>query len=101
MPTLHFHVTGRVQGVWFRGWTQMTARGLGLVGWVRNEPDGSVRGAAQAPVGAPEGVSRQALESFRLALRQGPPSALVAEVAEEWREGGEASEEWTDFRVLR
>lgn len=97
MPTLHFHVTGRVQGVWFRGWTQMTARGLGLVGWVRNEPDGSVRGAAQAP----QGVSPQALESFRLALRQGPESAVVAEVAEEWREDGEASEEWPDFRVLR
>ncbi len=94
MPTLHFHVTGRVQGVWFRGWTQMTARGLGLVGWVRNEPDGSVRGAAQVP----KGGSAQALESFRLALRHGPESALVAHVEEEWREGGER---FADFRVLR
>lgn len=71
-PTLHFHVTGRVQGVWFRGWTQLTARSLELAGWVRNEPDGSVRGAAQGKAAA--------LESFRLALHEGPPSSLVAAV---------------------
>ncbi|MCB1330342.1 MAG: acylphosphatase [Maritimibacter sp.] len=35
-------VTGRVQGVSFRAWTQGRARALGLDGWVRNEPDGSV-----------------------------------------------------------
>ena len=68
-PTLHFHVTGRVQGVWFRGWAQMTAKNLGLVGWVRNMPDGSVAGQAQGP--------QEALERFRQELREGPPSARV------------------------
>lgn len=35
-------VMGKVQGVAYRAWTQGTARGLGLRGWVRNEDDGSV-----------------------------------------------------------
>jgi acylphosphatase len=75
VPTLHFNVTGRVQGVWFRGWTRETARALGLVGWVRNMPDGSVAGQAQAGEDSDEG--RAALERFRLELAQGPPSARV------------------------
>lgn len=33
---------GRVQGVYFRAHTQREARRLGLTGWVRNEPDGTV-----------------------------------------------------------
>jgi acylphosphatase len=68
-PTLHFRVTGLVQGVWFRGWTQLAAQSLGLSGWVRNMPDGSVAGQAQGP--------QEALERFRLELRSGPPSARV------------------------
>lgn len=36
------HVTGRVQGVGFRYWTLEEAVRLGIKGWVRNEPDGSV-----------------------------------------------------------
>lgn len=37
-------VTGRVQGVSFRMYTEAEARRLGVAGWVRNEPDGSVAG---------------------------------------------------------
>ena len=88
--TLHFRVTGRVQHVWFRGWTIETAHVLGLTGWVRNMPDGSVAGQAQArdcsddPGDADDagdaddvGEGRAALERFRLELRHGPPSARV------------------------
>ncbi len=35
-------VSGRVQGVGFRWFVQKHGTGLGLVGWARNEPDGSV-----------------------------------------------------------
>ena len=35
-------VTGRVQGVSFRWYTTREAVRLGVTGWVRNEPDGSV-----------------------------------------------------------
>lgn len=38
----HVVVHGRVQGVWYRGWTVDTARALGLDGWVRNRRDGTV-----------------------------------------------------------
>ncbi len=40
--TLHAIVEGRVQGVSFRGFTCQEAVNLGLTGWVRNRPDGSV-----------------------------------------------------------
>ncbi len=35
-------IHGRVQGVWYRGWTEDTATALGLSGWVRNRRDGTV-----------------------------------------------------------
>ncbi|MFQ5565891.1 MAG: acylphosphatase [Paracoccaceae bacterium] len=62
-------VTGRVQGVWFRGWAREQARRLGLTGWVRNQPDGSV---AALFVGQGTAVAEM------LALcHQGPPPARV------------------------
>ena len=102
MRTLTFRVTGMVQHVWFRGWTQMTARSLGLCGWVRNLPDGSVAGQAQA---GPAGHSAQAghsgdaaLETFREALRQGPPSARVDTVEARLED---VSEHFEGFHVRR
>jgi len=65
-------ITGRVQGVGYRWWAAQTARGLGLDGWVRNLPDGSVELlaiGAEAPV--------QALVE---ACRRGPTAAAVASV---------------------
>lgn len=65
-------VTGRVQGVWFRQSTLQEARRLGVAGWVRNRPDGSVEAWAQ---GAPAAVD--ALVAF---CRTGPPNAEVTGV---------------------
>jgi acylphosphatase len=42
-------VTGMVQGVSFRAYTREQARGLGVTGWDRNEPDGSVAGHFEGP----------------------------------------------------
>jgi acylphosphatase len=49
-------ITGRVQGVSFRYWTQQQARELGVTGWVRNEPDGSVTGHFEGAAGAVDGL---------------------------------------------
>lgn len=42
IKTVHLKIIGRVQGVWYRAWTQDTAKDLALNGWVRNRMDGSV-----------------------------------------------------------
>jgi acylphosphatase len=45
--TVKIIVKGRVQGVWFRAGTQITAHKLDIVGTVRNLPDHSVEIIAQ------------------------------------------------------
>jgi acylphosphatase len=65
-------VSGRVQGVGFRYFTQDTARREGLAGVVRNLPDGRVEAVA-------EGDS-DALGRFEVALRRGPARARVDSV---------------------
>jgi len=70
-------VTGRVQGVGFRHFTRQTARRLGVHGWVRNEPDGSVRLEVE---GDPAAVA-QLVE----AAREGPGTARVEQVTTEDR----------------
>ncbi len=65
-------VTGRVQGVFFRAWTQGQAESLGLRGWVRNEDDGSVAALIIGEAGKVADLVR--------ALHDGPPSARVERV---------------------
>jgi DNA ligase D-like protein (predicted 3'-phosphoesterase) len=76
-------VAGAVQGVGFREATRRAAGRLGLLGWVRNEADGTVTVHAE---GSPEAV-----EEIVAFLRQGPPGAAVGslELSEARVEGHE------------
>lgn len=65
-------VSGTVQGVGYRWFVRRAAADLGVVGWVRNLPDGSVEAEA---AGSPE-----ALAAFEARLREGPPGAAVRTV---------------------
>uniref|UniRef100_A0A8C5A9I8 Acylphosphatase n=1 Tax=Gadus morhua TaxID=8049 RepID=A0A8C5A9I8_GADMO len=47
--SVDYEVFGRVQGVFFRKFTQAEAKKLGLVGWVRNTEAGTVEGQLQGP----------------------------------------------------
>jgi len=67
-------IEGRVQGVWFRGWTIEQARSRGLDGWVRNRSDGSVEALFSGP---PDAVTVMVQ-----ACRRGPPSAHVVTLRE-------------------
>lgn len=73
--TIRVRITGRVQGVWYRGWTVDQARSLGLAGWVRNRRDGSV----EAVFSGPEHAVRAMIDHCRL----GPPGAVVDEIIEQ------------------
>lgn len=72
MKTVHARIEGLVQGVWYRGWTQKTARDLGLTGWVRNRSDGSVEALFHGP--------SQAVDEMLTLCRKGPPAARVSAV---------------------
>lgn len=87
--TIHFFVSGRVQGVFFRQRAKEQADRFGLQGWVRNRPDGRVEGIAQGP--------GPALESLREWLQRGPPMARV--LALEWEETGAGK--FTAFEVKK
>ncbi len=65
-------VHGLVQGVGFRYYTRNVAARIGVVGWVRNKPDGTVEVYAE---GTPEEIRR--IEDF---LHSGPPHAHVTHV---------------------
>ena len=69
-----FLVRGRVQGVGFRWFVEREAHTLGIAGWVRNDPDGSVEVLA---VG-----NSQQLAGLRARLQEGPRAARVDNVNE-------------------
>lgn len=63
---------GRVQGVFFRAEAQARAESLGLGGWVRNAPDGTLEAVFE---GDPERV-----DSMVEWCRRGPSGACVDEL---------------------
>jgi acylphosphatase len=86
---VHLLVRGRVQGVSFRASTQHEARRLGVFGWVKNCPDGSVEILA-------EGTENALADLVRWA-HQGPTFARVDHVDVRWRDFEGLV---TDFRIV-
>ena len=87
---IELRVTGLVQGVFYRASTQDKARELGLTGWVRNAPDGSVELVAEGDAAALDALERW--------CHAGPPAARVDRVE---ASRCAATGEFTRFRVAR
>ena len=74
---IHLVIRGRVQGVYFRAAAQREARRLGITGWVRNRPDGSVELVAEGDEDSIKELSGWA--------NHGPSAARVDHVDTRWR----------------
>ncbi len=84
----HVLVTGRVQGVYYRSYTQDTANVLGLTGWVRNNRNGLVEAIFEGE----EDVVKEMVDW----CWRGSPSSRVVNVEVTW---GEASGEFNSFSI--
>jgi acylphosphatase len=72
MPARSLRITGHVQGVFFRATAEEMAKELGLTGWAKNMPDGSVEMHIE---GEPEAV-----QEFCEWCNEGPSGAKVEHV---------------------
>jgi len=85
----HVFISGRVQGVFFRAWTEDEAIKRDLTGWVRNLADGRVEAVF-------EGDKDKVEEMVKLCWK-GPPGARVTNVEVIWEP---YKGEFSDFRVI-
>jgi acylphosphatase len=88
MKTIHINVSGRVQGVYFRAFTQKQANQYGITGFVANKKDGSVEIVACA--------DQDALNSFTTWCQKGP---LMAKVGHVVVNKYTTSEKFTQFEI--
>jgi acylphosphatase len=84
-------VRGRVQGVGFRYFAERAARELGVRGWVRNRPDGTVETLAEGEA--------DAVDRYLDRLRQGPIGSRVDAV--EVAEAELGSPQFSSFEITR
>ena len=75
---VHMIVSGMVQGVGFRAFTQAEASIRGLHGWVRNRPEGTVEVEAEGP--------QAVLDTFLAVIKQGPRFSQVDQIIVDWKE---------------
>ncbi len=87
MERLEVVFVGRVQGVYFRATAEDLARDFAVTGYVRNEPDGSVRLVAEG--------ERDELEGFLAAVKQAKRDN-IQRTDEGWRR---ATGEFNEFRI--
>jgi len=84
----HLWISGLVQGVFFRAYTEEEAHRLGLTGWVKNIPGDRVEAIF-------EGDEPKVREVIKW-CHHGPPSAEVTKVEVKWEE---PTEEYNDFLI--
>jgi acylphosphatase len=72
LTTVGLRISGRVQGVWYRGWAVEKATELGLSGWVRNVTNGTVEILINGP--------KDKVDGMIASCKSGPPSAQVDSV---------------------
>ncbi|XP_074765326.1 acylphosphatase-1 [Athene noctua] len=91
--SVDYEVSGRVQGVFFRKYTQTEAKRLGLVGWVQNTSHGTVQGQIQGPAAR----VREMQEWLR---KIGSPQSRISQ-AEFNNEKKIVALEHQDFKILK
>ncbi|NWH80212.1 ACYP1 protein, partial [Piaya cayana] len=91
--SVDYEVFGRVQGVFFRKYTQGEAKRLGLVGWVQNTSHGTVQGQMQGPADR----VRELQEWLR---KVGSPQSRISR-AEFTNEKKITALEHQDFQILK
>ena len=88
MKILKAKIYGKVQGVWFRKYTYNYAKGIGLVGLVKNLGDGTVLVNASG--------TDENLEEFKEYLEKGSPNSRVDKIDYSWED---SSIEYSTFEI--
>jgi len=83
-------ITGIVQGVLFRREITQLSRRLGVVGWVRNLPDGRVEAVAEG--------EKERLNELIQFCRVGPSGARVKDIQVDW---SESKGEFRSFKIIQ
>ena len=89
MRVLKAKVYGKVQGVWFRKFTQESAREIGIVGIVKNLDDGTVSVNASGKI--------ENLRKFKQWLKTGSPNSRVDKINYSWED---SPVEYLTFEIL-
>ena len=84
----HVLISGRVQGVFFRAYTQEAARARGILGWVMNTRDGRVEAVLEG--------GKEQVEDMINWCHQGSPMSRVTGVTVDWVDH---TGEFNDFSV--
>lgn len=86
---IELKIYGRVQGVFYRDTARRKARKLGLTGWIRNEPDGTV-------ITVSEG-EEESLKKFIEWCYNGSILAKVGKIDVQWKQ---FENEFDEFNIL-
>ncbi|XP_020649589.2 acylphosphatase-1 isoform X3 [Pogona vitticeps] len=91
--SVDYEVFGKVQGVFFRKYTQAEGKKLGLVGWVQNTNYGTVQGQIQGPI-----VKVRQLQEWL--QKKGSPKSII-DRAEFHNEKKITNLEYSDFSIVK